>query len=160
MASERRTNDATDGKEPLLGLEFSRPSAGGASTTRPPTQADLAQLVADAVGRVPGVVRLEPTLQNLMLMRVGQTAVPSRRGLAAAKQGLARFGDAVVGVRVSVRELVADVRVDIAVDTSRCAADTALAVEQAVVDTLHARDQLAGAIAVTVLAIEPAPTLS
>lgn len=159
MASERRTNDATDGKEPLLGPEFSHLSAGGASTTRPPTQADLAQLVADAVGRVPGVVRLEPTLQNLMLMRVGQTAVPSRRGLAA-QQGLARFGDAVVGVRVSVRELVADVRVDIAVDTSRCAADTALAVEQAVVDTLHARDQLAGAIAVTVLAIEPAPTLS
>lgn len=109
---------------------------------------ELAAVLAAAALEVPGVVRLEPTLQN-SLQRIARVAA---RPLPSSAAG----GSATVeGLTVSLRAGTANVAVEIAVRPTPAAAVTARAVQARLTERLRRHGHEPGSITVTVLAVEP-----
>ncbi|MBT2597969.1 hypothetical protein [Arthrobacter sp. ISL-72] len=113
-------------------------------------------LIADLAARTaldtPGVLRLEPTLKNL-LTHLGKGTIQNLRR-ADTRTTPARHD----GVFVTVHNGIADVQLDIATDIAFAALNVAQAVREQIARTISHTGLIPGRIDISVLAIEHPPT--
>lgn len=111
-------------------------------------QRSMEQQAARAVGAVPGVLRVEPTLAHAI----------SRLSRARADDGPADADDRADGVTVTRRDGVVEVTVEISVVGPGSALDTALAVRAVLQKELTGASLTTPAVRVRVLAVSPEGT--
>jgi len=122
----------------------STPGAPTAAELRAATDA-LCDDLATAAATTLGVVRLEPTLRNVLRrLQAGSTVLLNGRGARSAADG----------IELHRRVDVVDVRVDVVTGPTRSAAETARDVRRALVEVLARHDLRPGTIAVAVLSVE------
>lgn len=112
----------------------------------------IADLAARAALDIPGVLRLEPTLKNL-LTHLGKGAIQNLRRTDTSTTP-ARHD----GVFVTVHNGIADVQLDIATDIAFAALNVAQAVREQIARTISYTGLIPGRIDISVLAIEHPPT--
>ena len=123
---------------------MSTPGAPTAAELRAATDA-LCDDLATAAATTLGVVRLEPTLRNVLRrLQAGSTVLLNGRGARSAADGIELYR----------RVDVVDVRVDVVTGPTRSAAETARDVRRALVEVLARHDLRPGTIAVAVLNVE------
>lgn len=123
---------------------MSTPGAPTAAELRAATDA-LCDDLATAAATTLGVVRLEPTLRNVLRrLQAGSTVLLNGRGARSAADGIELYR----------RVDVVDVRVDAVTGPTRSAAETARDVRRALVEVLARHDLRPGTIAVAVLNVE------
>ncbi len=126
--------------------------------SEPPLEARLirSHLIADLAARTaldtPGVLRLEPTLRNL-LTHLGKGTIQNLRR-TDTRTTPARHD----GVFVTVHNGIADVQLDIATDIAFAALNVAQAVREQIARTISHSGLTPGRIDISVLAIEHPPT--
>jgi uncharacterized alkaline shock family protein YloU len=106
---------------------------------------DLRDELARAALAVPGVAKLEPTLQNaLRRLQARTTVLRDGRGVRSAADG----------IELRRREDVVDVHVDIVTERGRSAAEVARDVRHTLQDVLVQHGLQPGALTVAVLSID------
>jgi uncharacterized alkaline shock family protein YloU len=114
------------------------------------------RLIADLAARTaldtPGVLRLEPTLKNL-LTHLGKGTIENLRRTDTRTTPTRHDG-----VFVTVHNGIADVQLDIATDIAFAALNVAQAVREHITQTLSHTGLVPGRIDISILAIEHPPT--
>ncbi|MHA7244106.1 Asp23/Gls24 family envelope stress response protein [Paeniglutamicibacter antarcticus] len=110
------------------------------------TNRDIEALAAQAAMQTPGVLRLEPTIRDL-LGRIGPT------GAARSGQGANRLHE---GVVATINDGIARVHLDIATDITYTALQVAQTVQDRVCQGIRKTGLIPGNVDISILAIEPA----